>query len=341
MRRRAGPGLAGLAVAVALGAPAAARAHGGAVASAFVLDPEAPGVVVDEAFAFRWFDASDVDAATEDTTHSFFYTPFLPPPWSGFVEPDGLEGTPIAVDVPERDPENRWVWDTREVPPGAYWIWSIADDPDIEFPAQTIVFSPFPVVVAHAGDAPAPFAVLQTPDNPASVARAERFLLEYAVFDPDRSAQLTLERALEEESGAIPTAWTPVEAELSAPIDGFEGQVELDTSSWPVGDHVLRVRLEDGAGRRFSAFARYTLRVFRRPAGPDAGVDAGGGGEADAGGVARPADAGPATPGPGREGASGCGATGAAGPPSLVLALAAAISGISRRRGRKSIRSPR
>ncbi|MEO1233203.1 MAG: hypothetical protein AAFZ18_30335 [Myxococcota bacterium] len=241
-----------------------ADAHGGLDASAFVLDPQTPGTVVDDSFTFRWADASDIGTATASTTHSFFFTSRIPPPWAVFAEPVGLEGTPIAERIPEREPANTFTWRTATVAAGAYWLWSRAEDPDLEIPSQTVVFSPFPVVVAHAGDPVHPFVSLQTPDGPSAFAEDDQFEVEYAVFDPDGSADVLLERALDGEETF----------EAVAILDPALRSLTMDTSTWTEGDWVLRARLEDGRGLTFSAFARFPLAVARarpRDAGsPDA-----------------------------------------------------------------------
>lgn len=259
----------GASVALACAAlPKAASGHGGIEASAFVQDPDRPGVVVDQSFRFTWLDASDVGTATASTTHSFFFTEIIPPPWPIFATPD-LTGEAIAEGIPEADRTNALEWDTSTVAAGAYWIWSIAADPDLFIPAQSIVFSPFPVVVAHPGDPVHPFVVLNTPDNPAGFAEDDMFEVRYTAFDPDESAVLRLERAVDGSD-----SYELVSDELPADVDG---RWMLDTSSWPPGDWVLRIRLEDERGLGFTTFARFTLLVARLDPPPDAGtsVDAG------------------------------------------------------------------
>lgn len=267
--------------------PTQAVAHGGVEASAFVLDPDRVGVVADEQFRFRWLDASSVGAATASTTHTFYYSTFLPPPWSLFLGPEDLEGTPIVEGVPEASPENAHTWDTRAVPAGAYWIWSIASDPDLELPFQSIVFSPFPLVVARSGEPLHPYVVLETPDSPSAFAESDRFTVRYAAFDPDGTGRVRLARALDGTSTFVSVAedLPPDEA----------GRLEVDTQDWPAGDWVLRAEIEDARGLRFSTFARFTLLVFRREgrdagARPDGGVAPGPSG--DAGGLPseRPAE---------------------------------------------------
>lgn len=242
--------------------PSVAFGHAGIDASAFVLDPDRVGVTADESFLFRWFDASDIGTATASTTHSFFYTTRFPPPWPVFAAPEGLEGTPIAENVLESDETNAFTWSTATVAAGAYWIWSIANDPDLEIPSQTIVFSPYPVVIAHPGDDLHPYVVLTTPDSPASFAEGDRYLVEYEVFDPHGSATLTLERSLEGTR-----VFEPVQ-ELSATSTA----VEIDTSSWAEGDWIFRARLEDARQKTFQTFARFTLQVARARPGRDLGV---------------------------------------------------------------------
>lgn len=254
-----------LLIAVAVFGESWVAAHGGVDASAFILDPGEPGVVADTSFTFRWADASDAGTATASTTHSFFYTTRIPPPWAVFADPVGLEGIPIVEDVPESDPANQFTWNTATVAAGAYWIWSQAKDPDVLIASQTIVFSPYPVVVAHPGDAVHPSVNLRTPDGPSAFAEADRYEVEYAVFDPDASARVTLERALEGEEGFMPVRM----------LDPAETRVTLDTSDWAQGDWVLRARLEDGRGLEFTAFARFPLLVARAaPRDAGTGFDA-------------------------------------------------------------------
>lgn len=297
--------------------PGAARAHGGADASAFLIDPAQPGVVVDEAYRFTWFDASDIDAATASTTHTFNFSSYLPPPWPVFAAPDGLEGTPIVEDVPELDPANAYTWDTSEVPAGVYFLWSIAADPDLQIPSQTVVFSPFPLVVAHAGDPVAPWATLETPDSPAAYAEGDRYELAYSVFDPDGTGSLTLERGDEDSSGRLPETFVPVDVTLAPST----GSITLDTSDWPEGRHVLRIAIEDARGMRFSSFARFSLLVARTAR--DAGVMDGGrdAGSVDGGDAGAP-DAGSSSPPESKDGCICAGRPSASGPWVLLAGLA-------------------
>lgn len=257
------------------------EAHGGAEASAFILDPAEAGITADTEFRFRWFDASDVGVATASTTHSFYHSGYLPPPWPAFAPPVGIEGTPILVDHPELDPINAHTWDSSGVASGVYWLWSQASDPDILVPSQTIVYSPFPVVVAHPGDPVHPFVTIESPDNPAAWAEDDVFELEYVGFDPDGSGQIRIERTLDgtEDFTLVAEGLTVTSTVVQT--------YALDTSSWEEGDWIFRATIEDGRGLSFSAYARYPMLVARLP---DAGiVDAG---LADAGAAGPGEDAG-------------------------------------------------
>ncbi|MEQ8280287.1 MAG: Ser-Thr-rich GPI-anchored membrane family protein [Deltaproteobacteria bacterium] len=282
-------------LAAAVMMPRIAAAHGGAEAAAFILDPVTHDVVVDDAYTFTWTDF-DTDGEGGVAFQDFYFTTERPPPWPIWSGPAFLEGAPIAADIRLADTTNQLTWDTSTVAAGAYWLWSIARDPDILNDATTIRFSPFPVSVAHAGDEVAPSVVLTSPADAFDIAD-DTYAITWSAFDPDGSATVTLEAGTSTDGSALDVITTEVAA--------ADGSYAWDTSALPEGDYLLRIRLEDARGMTFTAYAPNLLLVAHRTIPRD-------------GGVATPdagfADAGATTPAPTPEEPDGCRCAGTNGP---------------------------
>src|SRR5262249_34605983 len=149
-------GRAFLVLLVAL-APAAARAHIGNVPStARPTSPTGPCDVADATYDFHW---TDYDGAPNSVPSriSWFYTQTSPPTYLPGSTPVGIDGVILhdpsgnaADHIPEEDKTNEWLWDTSQLPAGAYWQYSISYDS----PFTMYTFAHGPVVVAHAGDTP-------------------------------------------------------------------------------------------------------------------------------------------------------------------------------------------
>jgi hypothetical protein len=273
--------LAGAALAAALVAPA--HAHGPAEAAATLLDPDRVDLVVDASFTFRWADLG-TGSRTGTVAQSFFYGDVHVPPWYPWSPPAPPPGTPIATGIPDTDPANVLTWDTRAVPSGTYWVFSLTADPDLVRSEATLRWSPYPVIVRHAGDPLTPSIVLVEPDSQYDWAD-ERFEVVWSAFDPDGTGRVTLEASTSTEAASF----RPIAVDLPA----SEGRFTWDTRGVPEGDHVLRARIVDARGLSFESYARAFLLVTRTPPGggrPDAGpVD---GGVGDAAALSPPPDAG-------------------------------------------------
>lgn len=276
-----------LALSAGLLSAADARAHGGAEAAASLTEPASPGVVVDDTYTIAWTDA-DMEGVTGVTYQSFFYARNRPPPWPVWSEPSFLDGAMIAERIPLGDSPNRLTWDTSTVAAGAYWIWSIADDPDIENAATTIRFSPNPIIVAHPGDELHPSITVVAPETGFELADDE-FEITWAAFDPDDSGTVTLE---------VGTSTDGSDLRVLATVAASAGAYVWDTSALDEGDYLIRATIEDERGLRFGAYARYPLLVLHRGAPARDGGIASDGGAVDAGFV----DAGAPTPTPADDG---------------------------------------
>jgi hypothetical protein len=231
--------------------PLRAAAHSGGVAVAY---PTAPvGVVVaDSSFTFAWTD-SDMRSGTSTPTIDWFYTGALPPTFALGTVPDDLEGTPIALGVPETDLTNELVWSTSSVAPGAYWIWSLVNEPEDATTSQIVGLSPGVVVIAHPGDEVRPAVVVTDPGAALFTVADQRYLVRYAALDPDGSGRVSLEAYRDGSADVLALA-----SDLPAAMDG---SYEWDTSSVPNGPWVVRAKIVDARGYSFTAYARYFLTI--------------------------------------------------------------------------------
>jgi hypothetical protein len=329
-------------------------AHGGQPAIARLETPDRPGIVADGPFTLRWTDADRPTAFGPGRVSLFFSDRQRPTFFPGEIPPD-VPGAPIVRGILEPDLANTYLWDTSTVATGAYFVWSLVDEPPEEPDSiRVISYAPHLLHVVRDGD-PAPVSVMITmPDNAYRIAD-ERFVIRYAAFDPTGSARVRLEASprLDGEGFVI------LAEDLPALPDG---RFEWDTRALPDGTWTLRATIGDGCGRSFTAYARFFVRVTH-PASPidggtpldakasapldarvddaaacgpwsraDLGVDAGSAdgpeARADAGPDAGPAAARDAADGaPGPEGGCACGAagTGARGGAPEGVALAAGL----------------
>lgn len=244
-----------------------AFAHGANPAVAWLDNPVGVGTVVDTELAFTWVDF-DMSIPTGTATIDFYYSARRPPAYQiGEIHPL-LEGTPIVQGILEKAPENRHVWDTSAVPPGAYFIWSQVIEPPEEFMApQIISFSPGVVSIAHPGDPVHPAILMTTPDTPFRFAD-DSYTLSWLAFDPDGSARVKLEAG---------TSSMGVDFQLLAEnLDPLGPSFEWDTSELEDKDWFIRATITDGRGLSFTTYSEYVLAISHPPERPDAGVaDAG------------------------------------------------------------------
>ena len=313
--------LAGLAAWAA--AATSAHAHGANPAVAWMKDPEGVGTVVDDSFTFGWADA-DIPIPTGTATVDFFYTARRPPAFdNGDIHPL-LEGEVIVRGILEKDHTNTYAWDTRQVPAGSYYLWSMVVEPPEEFMSpQIISFSPGIVTVAHPGDPVHPALIVTTPDTPFRYADTA-FLVKWSAFDPSGAGRVKIE---------VGTSSMGLDYQtLVEDAPATDGQVQWDTSALPEGDWYLRGTLTDDRGLSFTSYAQFLLLIAHDPPAPDAGGGSDAATPADAGEVA---DAGARVKGP----KQGCRCAEPEGPAGPLAGLVLLTTWARRRRTRT--RAPR
>jgi hypothetical protein len=228
------------------------------MAIAEMTSPGSVGEVIDASYTFRWNDQDEAVASSEATA-DFFYTQKMPPPFAPGTLPAELEGTPIVRDVLVWDKTNAYSWDTRTVPSGSYFIWSVVREPDPRAVKQRIVsFSPGVVTVAHPGDPIAPAVVVVQPPDPFHWPASNEMHIGYRAFDPDGTATVRIEAG----------RWSDGNMTMNVLASGLpavgEGVFKWDTTNVEEGDQVVRASIEDRRGLEFSAFDRY-FRFINHP----------------------------------------------------------------------------
>jgi MYXO-CTERM domain-containing protein len=170
----------------------------------------------------------------------------------------------LCPDAGTRDCRNAFVWDTRQVPEGSYWLVAINHDP----PFLTSSVSAGPVRIHHGAGAPPPSVVVLRPDGRGTFDRsypvvlwatgtgALRFTLSYAPSD-----QVV--------SSPPPTQPLLTAAALVAQLDGtYRYDWDLTPLPGPRA-YFLEVEVTDDQGRRARSQSRYQLAVYHPP---DAGT---------------------------------------------------------------------
>lgn len=229
--------------------PAEAFAHQG-TAVARLQEPKGVGTVVDDSFTIVWIDA-DAPVETGTATIELHYTSVRPPPFD-LGEPQPMPGGElIAADIPEEDLDNTYVWDTSNVPPGSYWLWSIVNEPEEENSVGLIAVSPGVVTVAHAGDEVSPAVILKM--NFGFDEADESYTVRYEAFDPDGTGRVRLEgrHSADEQFLEIARDLPAVE----------EGRFEWDTSGIESGPWVLKATITDARSMSFESLAPYKVRI--------------------------------------------------------------------------------
>lgn len=281
---------------------------GGAASSAVPLGPTGACEVVDATYTVRWTDYDE--AATVPAIFRWAYTRERPPPYWPGVPPVGLTGTTIAEDIDERDLANEIVWDTSQVPAGAYFLWSFSDDP----PFEVITFARGVVVVAHEGDPVWPTVLPTRPGVATEVADAA-IDLTFEACDPDGSGTVTLEATKNYDGTGLEV--------IASGLPASAGTFSWDTSELCPGIRYVRATIEDGRGLSFRNWAPWGVSIQHEasfdleahgcvPALPGDGGGGGGGGAGGSPAVKDPAGERPAP----RKG--GCGTASLA---SLLLLL--------------------
>lgn len=231
--------------------------------------PELPahvGELADESYELTWVDSNFLNTSTTATiTIDWYYTSRMPPTFPIGVTPPDLEGTEIVTGIPEEDRTDAWVWDTRNVPAGSYWIWSRVNDlPGEQMSIRIIAFSRGVVTVAHPGDPVHPAIALVQPNSPFVIAD-QSFDVIYEAFDPDGTGRVKLEAMTQRDGSDAITIAEDLPASRT-------GTVTWDTSGLARGDWILRATLTDARGLGSTAYARFLLRVDHVQPRPDGGT---------------------------------------------------------------------
>jgi hypothetical protein len=314
---------AALLVVVALAS--AAHAHVGAVpATANFSSPVAPVMngttlepytpsTADQSFRVAWSDG-DIDPTGK---FDFYYLPYQPHYQVGaewiqqnatpLLEVGQTDANParrwvactcnadLGVTCPDAGPrpcDNKLVWNTSAVPPGAYFIIAVnQDDPFLTFsPADG------PVIVSHGGTPP-PAVVVLRPDGVGTFDKSYDTKW-VAVGKPPLKFDIAYGRSGSMGEVFFPTTLLGRDVTATALPDGTYGWTWDLTSLPGPRAYYFRVTVTDGDGNQAFSNSRYQLTVYHPPgaadlggsdgSGPseaDLGVDAGGGG----GGCAVPA----------------------------------------------------
>jgi len=243
-----------------------AYAHLGAPSLAPVTGPVGAKNVVDTEYVITWTDY-DQSIPTGTATVDLFYTQTNPEAYYRGQLPPDLHGDTVVKGILEKDPTNRYVWNTSTVAAGTYWIWSRVNEPAGEQNSglSFIEFSPGVITIAHPGDPMHPAIVITRPNKPVAIA-TDDYLIEYEVFDPDGSGRVKLEAAPSDEDQFT----TLVDEAVTSSVV----QYLWDTSSLRSGDWKLKASISDNRGLSFVAHSRYFVTVSHL-ANPDGGIDAG------------------------------------------------------------------
>lgn len=320
-----------VAAAIAVAAPEAAIAHlNGIPTVAWPETPSGVGEVADRSYRIAWTDFDD-QATTGETTIEVHASRRMPPTYRMGVTPrigDDPDHVVVAVGIPERDFANEVEWDTSTIPPGTWFVWTVAhDDPFVMW-----AFARGVVSVAHDGELPWPAVIVSRPDEGSTVGD-ESILLRYESFDPDGTARVKLEATRSLDGSQLIT----VAEDL--PADPF-GSFVWDTREVGNGDWMIKATIVDSRGLSSSAFGRSFVRVAHRTKGTggtggagEGGSGAGGSSGASGGG----AGGDEADPGDDPEQGCGCGSA-----PADVMgwALAAMLLFRSKRAGCRSGAQP-
>lgn len=270
---------------MALLAPSLAFAgDSGSVRVAYLYNPLGVGDVADTSYELTWLD-SNMPAVGLNVTIDFYYTATMPPTFAIGEVPATLTGTIVATGIDEPSLENSLVWDTTAVPPGNYYLWTLARlDPRPATHLDVIAWSPGIVSIVHPGDELQPAVVLIKPNSP--IERADRsFAITYAALDPDGTGRVKIEATLSRDA----TGFTTLARDLPAEANGM---YTWDTSTVAEGGWTLRATIEDARGRSFTSYGRYFLTIDHPDPIADSGV------------IAPAPDAG--VPGPNEDESGGC-----------------------------------
>lgn len=226
--------------------------------------PSQVGEMADDTFTITWTDF-DAPIPTGTATIDLYYTDRMPPTFQLGIIPPDLHGEHIVGGIPEADLANRYVWNTSTVAAGAYFIWSLIDEPPSEgFTLRVVAFSRGVVTIAHPGDPVHPSVIVSRPGNPYDIAEGV-FTLGYSAFDPDGTGRVKIEATTSTDA----TNFVLLAQDLPAVADGT---FDWDTALYDEGDWMIRVTIEDDRGLSFVAFNRWFLRVEHPLVQPDAGT---------------------------------------------------------------------
>ncbi len=242
--------------------PSVAHADEGPVRGptpAFLLTPLGIERPVFDRYPIAWSDGDELTASPSATVDLFF-TPQNPPAFVLGFPPPSLSGAPIAQGVPVWDPRNTFIWDTAQVPSGAYWIWSEVQDPEVPAATpSTISFSPGVVVVDRGDGLVPPVVVLIAPADPYHWPPSNTIDVDYLAFDQDGTAQIEIDAQPASDDTA---PWVVIAAALPPEL---HGHITWNTSQVTGGEWRLRATIVDARGLGFVAYDRF-FRVVNHPA---------------------------------------------------------------------------
>lgn len=313
-----------------------ALAHGGNPAIAFLTTPTCTATIAQgECYPIRWLD-SDVPIITGTATVQLFATRFSPPTFPAGSIPDDLESRSMEIvnGIREADRANMHCWDTTNVAPGAYFIWSRMNEPAIEMSLSIISWSPGTVTVVAPGEEPAMSVFVESPNSPFRFADNDFVFKTCGREAPNGGGgRVTLE--------VTPNRMTEENLELIASDLPVNSEFKWNTRCKFEGDWAIKATLTTTAGESFVNWGRYFLLVTHPFGSRDAGglnegcVGGDDGSVADPdGGPIEPADAGLGDDGTKIDESTGCDCN-ASGPGSagiFGLLLILAFAGLRTRR---------
>lgn len=242
-----------------------ALAHGGNPAIAFLTTPTCTATIArGECYPIRWLD-SDVPIITGTATVQLFATRFSPPTFPAGSIPADLESRSmeIANGIREADRTNMFCWDTTNVEPGAYFIWSRMNEPAIEMSLSIISWSPGTVTVVAPGEAPAMSVFVESPNSPFRFADNDFTFKTCGRDGPEGAGTVKLE--------VTPNRMTEENLELIATDLPVNSELKWNTRCKFEGDWAIKATLTSPSGETFVNWGRYFLLVTHPFGSRDAG----------------------------------------------------------------------
>lgn len=244
-----------------------AWAHGGNPAVAFVVTPTCNATVAQgECYKIRWRD-TDVPIITGTASVELFAIRKMPPTFAAGTVPEELErdSIPIVDGIREANRDNVWCWDTTNVEPGTYFIWSRLVEPAIEMSLRIISWAPGTLAVVAPGGEPDDSIFFVKPDSPFRFGDHDAPLQWCGRGPPGSTVKIE----------ATPNRQQEDNLDLVAdglPIDGMTPWL---TNCLYEGDWSLRTTITRPNGESLEAWSRYFLLVTHPFADRDSGMNEG------------------------------------------------------------------